>query len=143
MAAGGTCKRPIRPAAEVDDTLAQHAEECAWVELTDLSSTERAGRAVICAVVMFRLLKAGRTVGPGEQVGDLRGSGELRILPLEIRFRHPTGAGAASSNVDPNSGGDRLGQDLLERRPAEGHQILSNDAGHQVHRLIGRTICVS
>ncbi len=126
------------PATGVNDALTQHGEERVRVELTDLDIAERTGSSGDLCIAHCRiLLEGGRTIGPGEQVGDLRGSGELRVLPLEVRFRYPTGTGAASSNVDPNASGHRLGQDLLERRPAERHQILSDDAGHQVHRLIG------
>src|SRR5712691_1783006 len=74
------------------------------------------------------LLKAGRAIGPGHEVRDLRWRGEFRVLALQVRFQHPTGAGASGSNVYSNSASDGLRQNLLERRPAEWHQILRNDA---------------
>src|SRR5882762_7293865 len=64
------------------------------------------------------LLEAGRVIGPGHEVRNLRRRRELRVLSLEVRFRHPTGAGAAGSNVDRDLRRERLRQNLLERRPA-------------------------
>ena len=81
-------------------------------------------------------LEACCAVGPGHEIGNLRRRGELRVLALEVRFRHPTGAGAAGSNVDRDLRRECLGQDLLERRPAKRHQVLCHRSGQQVDGLI-------
>src|SRR5258708_2437899 len=96
------------------------------------------GRATICAVPMtFALLKTRGAGGPGHEIGNLRRRRELRVLTLEVRFRHPTGAGATCSNVDRDLRRERFRQDLLERRPAEGHQVLRNGVSQKVDGLVG------
>src|SRR5438128_12147267 len=84
------------------------------------------GRVMTCAVPICLppFSKAGRAIGPGHEIRNLRRRGELRVLTLQVRFQHPTGAGASGSNVDRNLRRECLRQDLLERRPAKWHQVL-------------------
>src|SRR5437667_3748357 len=80
--------------------------------------------------------KTRAAVRPDEQVRDLGRSRELSVLAVQVRFRHPTGAGAAGSNVDSHSVSDCLGEDLLERWPAKWHQVVRDHTAHQVHGLV-------
>src|SRR5689334_23189159 len=56
---------------------------------------------------------------------------ECRILALEVRLGHPTGDGAAPSDIDGYFVLDQFAEDLANRRPADTDRALCHRLMHE------------